>query len=439
MQELTYDGENIKLTSIVEVDVLKQILLSFSKATGLRAYIVDTEGNMLVTSRKKRQRYCDFCQLIRSSEEGVCKCKRSYAQAAHEAGKYGKPYIFRCHAGLIVWAAPIVAEKQCLGAIVCGQVLMWEPEDFFWEEIEEMTRGLNLDITRLIEAAKKLEVLSGERVQAAADLLFLVANHVTKTAMVTLQQQKVISDQQARLGEEIQSRKILEEALRKVNHLTSRGYPLEKEQELTCRVRKGDEAGAYRLLNEILAQIVADYGEDTREIKARILEIVVVLSRASAEGGAKLKDLMSLNSLFVEEFATLRTTEEMCRWLIDVTGKFIKCIREGRAAHNSQAVQKAVDFIRDNYQQKITLEDVSRAVYLSPSHLGNIFKQELGCTVMEFVTKVRIEEAKNLLRDPRYNVIQAAYALGFKDPGYFTKVFKRNEGITPSEYRTKAY
>ena len=64
--------------------------------------------------------------------------------------------------------------------------------------------------------------------------------------------------------------------------------------------------------------------------------------------------------------------------------------------------------------------------------------KELGCTIMEFLTKIRIEEAKKMLRDPQYNVVQVADALGFKDPGYFTKVFKKSEGITPSQYRDKA-
>ena len=52
--------------------------------------------------------------------------------------------IFRCHAGLVLWAAPLMVEGEHVATIICGQVLMWEPEDFFWEEIEEYTRPLDL-------------------------------------------------------------------------------------------------------------------------------------------------------------------------------------------------------------------------------------------------------------------------------------------------------
>lgn len=428
----------LQLQELTDIGFLRQILFSFSKATGLQAVIVDSEGDILVTPEGKED-YCEFCQMVRKSPKGIFKCRRSYARAGIEASKYGKPYIFRCHAGLIAWAAPILIDEQYLGAIVCGQVLAWEPEDFFWEEIEDMTRGLELDVGKLIESAKKLEVLSGQRIQAAADLLFIVANQVMKTGMITLQQRRAISEQQARLGEEIQARKVLEEALKKIDNLSVRGYSLDKERELVSHVRIGDKNTSNRLLNELLAEILQRYNGNTKEIKARILELLVIISRAAVEGGAMLKNLLALNSQYVEEFTNLDTTEELCHWIVTVTQQFIETIEEGKGIRNLQVVQKAGDYMRNNFRKKITVEDVAHAVYLSPCHLSKIFKQELGCTIMEFLTKVRIEEAKKLLRNPKYNVIQVADDLGFKDPGYFTKVFKRSEGITPSQYREKAF
>ncbi|NLC38124.1 MAG: helix-turn-helix domain-containing protein [Clostridia bacterium] len=425
------------LEDIVEIKVLQQILLSFSKATGLRASIVDAQGELLVMPGGK-EAYCDFCRLVRQSAKGIFKCKRSYAQAGIEASKYGKPYIFRCHAGLIVWAAPLLIEEQYAGAIVCGQVLMWEPEDFFWEEIEDMTRGLDLDARQLIEYAQKLEVLSAERVQAAADLLFVVANYVMKTGMITLQQRRAISEQQAKLGEEIQARKVLEKALKRIETLSARGYSLEKEEEFVCRVRKGDKNGAFRVLNEILSGILQHFSGNTSEAKARILELLVIISRAAVEGGAPVKTLLSLNSQYVEEFTKLATMEDLCHWIVKVTERYIHSVEEGKSLRKVQVVQKAGNFIRNNCREKITVADVARAVYLSPCHLSKIFKQEMGCTIIEFLNKVRMEEAKKLLRNPKFNVVQVAYDLGFKDPGYFTKVFKRSEGITPSEFREKA-
>lgn len=427
-----------QLEEIGEVSVLRQILFSFTKATGLHAFIVDSQGEVFVTAEEE-EKYCDFCTIVRSSEKGLCKCKRTYARAGLEASKYGKPYIFRCHAGLVAWAAPILIEERYMGAVVCGQVLAWEPEDFFWEEIEEMTKDLDVDVNELIECAKKLEILSSEKIQAAADLLFVVANHIMKTGMLTLQQRRAITEQQARLGEEIQTRKRLEMALKRLDNISVRGYSLEKERELIRQVRKGDKEGAQSVLNGILADILKGYSGNINEFKARVLELLVVISRAAVEGGASLKKLLCLNSQYVEEFVKFNTVEDLCHWMEGVILTFISCVNENKGMRNTQVIKKATEYIRNNYRQKITLDDVAKAVYLSPCHLSKIFKQELGCTIMEFLTKVRIEEAKKLLRNPKYNVIQVADDLGFKDPGYFTKVFKRSEGITPSQYREKAY
>ncbi len=427
----------MQLRELVGDEILDKILSSFTKATGLRAVIVDRDGKNIISSREFPDD-CEFCTIVRSSEEGCKKCRESYARAGRESAKYGEPYIFRCHSGLVAWAAPLMLEDEQVGSIICGQVLMWEPEEFFWEEIKQMCEGLGLDEESLMEAAKRLEVISAERVQGAADLIFFVANHLMKTGMTNLQQRQEIAKQQAKLGEEMQARKELESAVTKIESRSHRIYALEKEQELIAAVRKGDRDTSYRLLNELLADIIQKYPNDPREVKARLLELIVVLSRAAIEGGANLKMLLSLNSQYLEELNKIESIEDQCLWILKVTQKFVDCVGDSGDIKNLQVIQKAAEYMRDNFNKKLTIDDISQAVYLSPCYLSKIFKQELGCTIMEFLTKVRIDEAKKLLRNPRYNIMQVANLIGFDDPSYFTKVFKKSEGITPSQYKRRA-
>jgi two-component system response regulator YesN len=259
-----------------------------------------------------------------------------------------------------------------------------------------------------------------------------------KTGMTNLQQRKEIAVQQAKLGEEMQARKELESAVTKIESRSHRIYALEKEQELIAAVRKGDRDTSYRLLNELLADIIQKYPDDPREVKARLLELIVVLSRAAIEGGANLKMLLSLNSQYLEELNKIESVEDQCLWILKVTQKFVDCVGDSGDIKNLQVIQKAAEYMRDNFNKKLTIDDISQAVYLSPCYLSKIFKQELGCTIMEFLTKVRIDEAKKLLRNPRYNIMQVANLIGFDDPSYFTKVFKKSEGITPSQYKRRA-
>jgi len=75
-------------------------------------------------------------------------------------------------------------------------------------------------------------------------------------------------------------------------------------------------------------------------------------------------------------------------------------------------------------------------VYLTPSYLSRLFKQETGVTITDYLINVRIEQAKNLLRSrPDLKTYEVGEQVGYPDSAYFTKLFKRIVGMTPNEYR----
>lgn len=424
------------LEKLVERNLLEKMLCAFSKSTGLKAILVDTQGHTLVSTDNEIAD-CRFCKMIRSDSLGAKKCQRSYARACHDAARYGEPYIFRCHAGLIMWAAPILLEEQVC-SIICGQVLMWEPEDYFLDEIEEMVKGLNIDITAVKWAAAQLEVMSGDKVQAAADLLFIVANQIMKSGMTVLEQRRKIAAQQAQLAEEIQARKRAEVAMRTIESRAFSVYSLDKEYELRTKVRNGEKQPSHKLLEHILIDILEKHSGNMDTLKTRIIELVVIISRAAVDGGADLNQILDLNSKFFKEILDLVNTDELCLWAKNMLDTFLESVSQSKDQKNLQAVKKAADYIRENSDKKITIDEIAQVVYLSPCYLSRIFKQSLGCTLMEYLTQVRVEKAKKMLKNPKYNITQVAEESGFEDPGYFTRVFKKIEGITPSRYKQNA-
>lgn len=435
-ENYTQQGETHWLGKLVERSLLEKLLCSFSKSTGLKAVLIDTEGNTLV-STDHEIKDCRFCQMIRSDKLGVKKCKRSYARAGREAAKYGEPYIFRCHAGLIAWAAPILLDDY-VGSIICGQVLMWEPEDYFLEEIEEMVKGLDVDFGAVKWSAAQLDVMSSDKVQAAADLLFVVANQIMKNGMTVLEQRRQITAQQARLAEEIQARKRVEVAMRTIESRALRIYSLDREYELKAKVRNGEKQAAQQVLDNLLVDIIEKHFGHIDTVKTRIVELLVIVSRAAVDGGADLDDILRLNARFYQELLEKKDPDEICLWTKDMLEIFVSRVEESKNQRNLQAIQKAAEYIRLNYRHKLTIDDIAQAVYLSPCYLSRIFKQSLGCTLMEYLTRIRVEKAKKMLRNPKYNVMQVAEESGFEDPGYFTRVFKKIEGVTPSRFKQNA-
>ncbi|QJC51508.1 response regulator [Paenibacillus albicereus] len=105
------------------------------------------------------------------------------------------------------------------------------------------------------------------------------------------------------------------------------------------------------------------------------------------------------------------------------------------SAQTSQIVQEAERIIRARYADGLTLQAVADEVHVTPVWLSKLFKKEKGRTFLEELTETRLARAKELLADVRFKIYQVSYSVGYKDPVHFTKLFKKQLGMTPKEYR----
>ena len=87
-------------------------------------------------------------------------------------------------------------------------------------------------------------------------------------------------------------------------------------------------------------------------------------------------------------------------------------------------------------EDQARLEEMARRVYLSPSYFSRVFRQETGETFSGYLNRLRIERSKELLRHKELRLTDIAQKVGFEDQSYFTKVFKKLEGVTPLRYRS---
>ncbi len=104
----------------------------------------------------------------------------------------------------------------------------------------------------------------------------------------------------------------------------------------------------------------------------------------------------------------------------------------------SLVLRRAQEFIAAHYAESLSLEQVAEHVALSPTYFSRIFKQVMGCTFVEYLTRVRLEEARRLLRTTTLSLAEISYAVGYQSPNYFSEVFKTVEGMTASAYRRNA-
>lgn len=103
----------------------------------------------------------------------------------------------------------------------------------------------------------------------------------------------------------------------------------------------------------------------------------------------------------------------------------------------SLAIRTARIYMIGNYMHDISLNDVANVVNLSPVYFSGLFKKEIGENFIDYLNRVRIDAAKNMLKDVRYHISEVAESCGFSDTRYFARIFKRIVGITPSDYRKR--
>lgn len=109
---------------------------------------------------------------------------------------------------------------------------------------------------------------------------------------------------------------------------------------------------------------------------------------------------------------------------------------EKNIAKNRSRISFAVDYIRKNLHQKLSIESIAKLAYVSKSNFFRMFKDELGTSPNEFILQERISRAKELLKS-RNSIKETAFQTGFSDTNYFTRVFKQLVGVTPKNYQDK--
>ncbi len=103
------------------------------------------------------------------------------------------------------------------------------------------------------------------------------------------------------------------------------------------------------------------------------------------------------------------------------------------------AINKTIIYINENYSEDLSLEDASKMAMLSQAYFSFLFKQITGKTFVEYKNSLRVAKAIDLMRDKSMSITDICYTVGFNDTAYFSKIFKKDTGISPSRYRKAFY
>lgn len=165
--------DEIKLEDVIDLDFLQKFQDNFAKSMNMSSVSVDANGTPVTIPSN----HMEFCTYTRSTDEGLRRCEECDKNGGEEASRTGRPSVYKCHAGLIDFGAPIMIGKKQIGSILGGQVLTQPINE---EEIMKVAEEIGVDKKRYVETVRKINIVEKERIDAAAELLFIVANSISE-------------------------------------------------------------------------------------------------------------------------------------------------------------------------------------------------------------------------------------------------------------------
>ncbi|MGB4429398.1 MAG: PocR ligand-binding domain-containing protein [Thermacetogeniaceae bacterium] len=375
---------HLKKENLNDMQLLQRLLDSFSTITRMYVAVTDVKGCNILSSNKGDT---DFCQLIKATPKGLECCHGSYARAGKEAEKWNEPYFFKCHAGLMAWVCPIVLNGRHEGNFICGQVLMWQPDKYYIKEIIDTTRKLDIDKSAMEKAAKKLEVVSAEQMQAAADLLYVVANYFAQSGTSTLDYQHKLRMISSWLWNENYN---VKEHL--PIHKSEEQDILELENELLREIRLSNQEKARELLKKIAFKFFTHSKGKIEIIKGMCIEFISLLTRFATECGTKFEESIRYSFKNLNELEEADTVEKVILWLLTTGDSYIDLLTAKDTDPQEAIINNAISYIKDNYSSPdLSLEKIAGHCHISPSYLSRIFKKKMGFSLTEQVNRTRIE------------------------------------------------
>jgi len=241
------------------------------------------------------------------------------------------------------------------------------------------------------------------------------------------------------------------ESLKAVNTLTESGimhimdvpaesaskseHTYEKEKLLLDRVASGDTEVCMQTFEQIYDDLFKEYATSFQTVKKKLLELMVLIRHLGCTYRIEDEEYFKKGD-YIEDFLKIEDPVELktcCKKRIEYVSRCIKSVREKRI--NNRLILKAIEYIRKNYRNKITLEEVANELNISPHYFSKLFKDEVGETFIDYLTSLRIQKSKELLAENQLSGKEICFEIGYGDPNYFSRNFKRIVGITPTEYK----
>jgi two-component system, response regulator YesN len=214
------------------------------------------------------------------------------------------------------------------------------------------------------------------------------------------------------------------------DYLEISDYPIDKEKELFEFIKSiEDGAEIDTAVNDFYQCFLENGLIDRRYIYELTIRLLVGMEKRVL---TELKKVSATKSFWIMSIVKMETFQEIKEFTVD----YLKELHDMmiKNDNHSSIIKKTIQYIEQECQNA-SLCSVAKKVYVTPTYLSSLFKMNTGKTFIEQLTETRIQKAKDLLKHTHLKNYEVAERVGYKDSRYFSQIFKKKVGVTPSEYR----
>ena len=211
-------------------------------------------------------------------------------------------------------------------------------------------------------------------------------------------------------------------------------YPIDSENVIFESVKNGDYNKAMGAANQFFDWMVDRYNSYADDIKLKVLEFVLRAESLVYEKGGNTYHFRARED-YLRVINGAQSYEALRKWFLDKISEACHNVMSRRENRSNGVIDRAREYIQNNYKNDISLDDVSREIDISPYYFSKIFKEAMGENFIEYLTNLRIEKAKELLDKTDMSMKEICVEVGYSNPNYFSRIFKKNVGVTPTEYK----
>ena len=222
-----------------------------------------------------------------------------------------------------------------------------------------------------------------------------------------------------------------------IKNLDSRyHYSLDTEKRLANFIKAGDLLAGTHLLEEIFKTNLVDRQLSANTIKSLMLDLNNTILKALSEAGAECDAGLFREINITEKLMRSEHLDDMKFYLTEAVQKVCAMIKSGKKTRRDQIITEISAYVKENFSDKnLCIPTIGELFRLNAAYVAKLFKEQTGEYLNDYIGRVRMEKAKELLKDNGLSIKEIADRVGYFSSNVFIKAFKKHEGITPGMYR----